>query len=103
MININHILEGWGNSIKDKFDMLNDPELKLKSERRLMTCDSCPLRDNNTCSRKRQDVVVMNFYYNHLKQYRKKGDITNGCGCNLSAKSLCNDCQCPRGMWEEIK
>ncbi len=101
MINVNHILEGWGNLIKDKFHLLSEQKRKI-SEKRLLFCDTCPLRNDNTCSKKRQSVVVKDFYYNHLKQNRKKGEMTIGCGCNLAAKSLCKDCQCPRGLWENI-
>lgn len=99
MININHILEGWGNSIKDRFNMLNDPELKSKSEKRLTICDTCPLRDNNTCSKNRTGFVVKTFKYGNEQVDRIKGQLVKGCGCNLSAKSLCEDCQCPRGLW----
>lgn len=96
---IKNILEGWGNSIKDKFGLLNNPELKLKSEKRLLICDKCSLRDNNTCSRKREGIVVVDFFYNVLEKPRKIGQVVKGCGCSLSAKSLCNTCQCPRGLW----
>ena len=46
---ISNILEGWGNSIKDKFGLLDNPELKAKSEKRLLICNTCSMRDNNTC------------------------------------------------------
>lgn len=97
---ISEILEGWGNSIKDKFGLLNDPELKAKSEKRLLICNVCTLRDGNTCSKKRTGLVVQDFIYKDTK--RLKGQEVNGCGCSLSAKSLCNDCQCPLGEWENI-
>ena len=96
---IKNILEGWGNSIKDKFGLLNNPELKLKSEKRLLICDKCSLRDNKTRKRKREGIVVVDFFYNVLEKPRKIGQVVKGCGCSLSAKSLCNTCQCPRGLW----
>lgn len=95
---ISHILEGWGNVIKDEFNLLS-PEKKEKSAKRLQACNGCLLRSKNTCSRKRSSVVVKDFYYNHLNEHRRKGEIKSGCGCNLSAKSLCEDCQCPLGNW----
>ncbi len=101
LIQINHILEGWGNVVKDKFDLL-PPEKKEKSAKRLQTCNGCLLRNNNTCSTKKKSVVVKDFFYNHLNQHRKQGEIKQGCGCNLSAKSLCEDCQCPLGKWENL-
>lgn len=100
---LSEILEGWGNSIKDKFNLLNDPDLKAKSEKRLLICNSCLLRDNNTCSRKRTGFVVKTFRYRDEEVDRMKGQMVNGCGCSLSAKSLCDNCQCPRGLWGDIK
>jgi len=99
---IKNILEGWGNSIKDKFGLLNNSELKLKSEKRLLICNTCPMRDGNTCSRKKQSVVIKDFHYKVLEQDRKKGQLVKGCGCNLSAKSLCEDCQCPLRKWSDV-
>jgi len=99
---IKNILEGWGNSIKDKFGLLNNPELKLKSEKRLLICDKCSLRDNNTCSRNRTGFVEKTFRYLDEKEDRLKGQIVKGCGCMLSMKSLCDNCQCPLGKWENI-
>lgn len=97
---ISNILEGWGNSIKDKFGLLNNPELKAKSEKRLLICDKCFLRDNNTCSRNRTGFVEKTFKY--MDEDRIKGQVFKGCGCNLAAKSLCDDCQCPLNKWWEI-
>ena len=93
-------LEGWGNSIQDKFNLLNDPDLKAKSEKRLLICNTCPLRDNNTCSRKRQGECVEDFLYKD--QPRFKGEFYNGCGCNLSSKSLVNEILCPLNKWKDI-
>ena len=99
---ISNILEGWGNSIKDKFGLLNNPELKNISEKRLLICDKCSLRDNNTCSRNKTGFVEKTFRYLDEKEDRLKGQLVKGCGCSLSAKSLCNTCQCPLGKWENI-
>ncbi len=96
---ISDILEGWANKIKDEFGLL-EPELKIKSEKRLTICDTCPLRDNNTCSRNRTDFVVETFRY--MDEDRIKGQVFKGCGCNLAAKSLCTNCQCPLGKWINI-
>lgn len=98
---ISDILEGWANKIKDEFGLL-EPELKIKSEKRLTICDTCPLRDNNTCSRNRTSFVVETFRYGSEQVDRMKGQLVKGCGCSLSAKSLCNDCQCPLGKWINI-
>lgn len=94
---ISNILEGWGNSIKDKFGLLNNPELKNISEKRLLICDKCPLRNDNTCSRNITGSVVKTFRY--MDENRLKGQLVKGCGCSLSAKSMCENCQCPRGLW----
>lgn len=101
MINMNHILEGWANVIKNEIGLLS-PEKKLISEKRLVCCDTCTMRIDNTCSRKKESLVVKDFYYKVLEKNRKKGQLVKGCGCNLSAKSMCEDCQCPLGKWEDI-
>lgn len=97
---ISEILEGWGNSIKDKFGLLNDPELKAKSEKRLLTCNVCTLRDGNTCSKKRTGVCIEDFLYGDEPRF--KGENYKGCGCMLSMKSLCNNCSCPLNKWSQI-
>lgn len=101
MSTISNILEGWGNSIKDKFNILDNPPLKAKSEKRLLICDTCSLRDGNSCSKKREGICNVDFKYKN--ELRFKGKIYKGCGCSLSAKALCEDCSCPLGKWENIK
>ena len=71
---ISDILEGWANKIKDEFGLL-EPELKIKSEKRLTICDTCPLRDNNTCSRNRTSFVVETFRYGSEQVDRMKGQL----------------------------
>jgi len=86
MINISHILEGWGNRVKDKFNLL-DEETKSLSIKRLLICDGCSIRVENSCS-------TLHFDY-HVKT----GELKSGCGCNLSAKSLSPSSECPLGKW----
>ena len=97
--NINDILEGWGNNLKDKLNLL-EPELKSKGKKRLLICNSCELRVNNTCDKNKKGFAEIDFIYNNQK--REKNKLYNGCGCNLSAKTVCNDCKCPLGKWENI-
>lgn len=97
---ISQILEGWGNSIKDKFGLLDNPDLKAKSEKRLLACDVCSMRDGNTCSRKRQGVCVEDFLY--YEEPRFKGKTYNGCGCFLSKKALVEVVFCPLNKWKDI-
>lgn len=99
---INDILEGWGNNVKNILGTLN-PELKQKGEKRLLICNTCSLRDGNTCSKSRTGKAVINFLYKNEKTPRIKEQLYNGCGCNLSAKTVCNNCQCPLGKWKDIK
>jgi hypothetical protein len=100
-MSISNIFEGWGNVIKDKFNLLTEEEKKISTQR-LLLCHTCSLRKDNSCSRKKQSVVVKNFFYKDLNENRITGQVVNGCGCNLAAKSLCKECQCPRGLWENI-
>ena len=86
MINISNILEGWGNKVKDKFNLLDEHTKKI-SQQRLVICDGCSLRVENSCS-------PLHFDY-HIKT----GELTRGCGCNLSAKSLSMNSECPLGKW----
>ena len=68
MINISHILEGWGNKVKDKLNLLDEHTKKI-SQQRLLICDGCSLRVENSCS-------PLHFDY-HIKT----GELTRGCGC----------------------
>lgn len=86
MSQIIEILEGWGNVIKDQFDAV-DPVTKAISRKRLEFCNDCSLRVGNTCSPQ--------IYGYHVIS----GDRKNGCGCNISAKTLSPSSQCPLGKW----
>jgi hypothetical protein len=86
MVNVIHILEGWGNYVRDKFDMLDSDTQELASKR-LTFCDSCHMRDGNSCSTSKSGYHII------TKQ------LTYGCGCNISAKTLSKGSQCPLGKW----
>jgi len=80
------IIEGWANVVKDQFDAVN-PFTKAVSKKRLLECNSCSLRQLNTCSPL--------LYGNHIIT----GERKNGCGCNIAAKTLSPSSQCPLGKW----
>ena len=84
-MNIFNILQGWANSVKDKFDIL-EPEIKQKGEKRLLICNVCIMRTGNTCDPKKEI------------KHKTKDKMVKGCGCNLSAKAL-SDSDCPAGKW----
>ena len=86
MSQIREILEGWGNVIKDQFDSV-EPVTKAISKKRWQCCDDCSLRQGNTCSPQ--------IYGYHVITNKRK----NGCGCNISAKTLSPTSQCPLGKW----
>ena len=86
MSQIKQILEGWGNVIKDQFNAV-DPVTKAVSKKRLELCDPCGLRQGNTCSPQ--------IYGYHVITEKR----VNGCGCNISAKTLSPSSQCPLGKW----
>jgi hypothetical protein len=86
MSQIKQIIEGWANVIKDQFDAV-DPVTKAISEKRLNLCNECSLRYGNTCSTQ--------IYGYHIITNERK----NGCGCNISAKTLSPSSQCPLGKW----
>ena len=80
------IIEGWANVVKDQFDAV-DPVTKAVSKKRLLECNSCSLRQLNTCSPL--------LYGNHIIT----GERKNGCGCNIAAKTLSPSSQCPLDKW----
>ena len=86
MANIIHILEGWGNYVRDKFDVLDSDTQELASKR-LLHCDNCHMRDGNSCSTSKSG------FHEVTKQ------LTYGCGCNISAKTLSRGSHCPLGKW----
>jgi hypothetical protein len=86
MSQLREILEGWGNVIKDQFDAV-DIVTKNISKKRLLKCEPCPLRQGNTCS-------PSIYGYDVISNERK-----NGCGCNISAKTLSRSSQCPLSKW----
>jgi|TARA_R110002074_G_scaffold53800_2_gene134623 hypothetical protein len=83
---ISQILTGWGNRIKDTFNMV-EPKVKVLSEARLKVCDVCPIRRGNKCAPNLQI------------QHHITGNLVNGCGCNISAKTLSPSSHCPAGKW----
>ena len=86
MSQIQEILEGWGNVIKDQFNAV-DPATKMLSKTRLLECEPCPIRQGNVCS--------PSIYGYHIKTNERK----NGFGCNISAKTLSPSSSCPLGKW----
>lgn len=83
---INEILTGWAHLIKDKFNTL-DPQLKALSEKRLNQCNECGLRSGSVCDPTK------------VAPHTVTGNLTRGCGCNLSAKTLSPRSKCPLGKW----
>lgn len=83
---ISQIFTGWANYIKDKFDRLS-PEIKQLSESRLKSCDACHMRSGHKCDPSKQGKNV------------KTGNMVNGCGCNIAAKTMSPGSSCPLGKW----
>jgi len=83
---LNEILDGWGNLIKSNFGLLGE-EYQIMAEQRLVLCNSCPIRTNNTCDPSKE---IRNI---------KTNQIVKGCGCNISAKTLSPQSECPAGKW----
>jgi hypothetical protein len=83
---IEAIFTGWGNKIKDVFGQL-DPETKALGESRLLTCNSCHIRTGNSCDTRKSGIHAITGLKEH------------GCGCNISAKTLYPQAECPVGKW----
>lgn len=83
---LNQIIEGWGNLVKDKLNLLAPP-IKETAEARLKICDVCPIRKNNVCD---PNQIITNV--------RTKKPV-KGCGCNIAAKTLAITAKCPADKW----
>ena len=86
MANIIHILEGWGNYVRQQFDIL-DSDTQTLASNRLLHCDKCLIRTGNSCDPNKWGIHITN------------GERKFGCGCNISAKTLSRGSQCPIGKW----
>lgn len=58
MSKLNEIINGWANVVKDKIGTL-DPQTKILAESRLVLCNSCDMRVNNTCSTKKVGINII--------------------------------------------
>jgi len=83
---INQILEGWGNLIKDSLGALHPP-IKAVAIERLKHCANCDIRKKNVCDPNQTTLHVST----------KKP--VKGCGCNIAAKTLAMAAACPAGKW----
>ncbi len=96
MSKIEAIVNGWFNlAFKNK-------EVEEIATTRAAMCGSCTLNRNNMCHKRESGKVVKDFEI-RPGVLRKKGDIHNGCGCPLSAKtrSMTKSNKCPLGKWEK--
>ena len=89
MSNIPLILEGWGNVVKDEFNIL-DPKIKQLASARMLICDNCEIRDGSACDPEKCGTHV------------ETGEIECGCGCNIAAKTLSPNSECPLGKWKKV-
>jgi len=85
-LNVEHIITGWANVVKDKFNIL-DPATKDMAAERMQLCNMCYLRTGNTCDPSKGGMNL------------KTGKIEKGCGCNIAAKTLSPQSKCPLAKW----
>jgi hypothetical protein len=85
-LNVEHIITGWANVVKDKFNVL-DPATKNMAADRMQLCNMCYLRTGNTCDPSKGGMNL------------KTGKIEKGCGCNIAAKTLSPQSKCPLAKW----
>jgi hypothetical protein len=83
---LSEILDGWGNLIKSNFGLLGE-EYRLMAEERLLHCNACPIRTDNTCD---PNKMILN---------ERTNQMVKGCGCNIAAKTLSRQSQCPASKW----
>lgn len=97
---IKQIANGWINLILNELELLPE-DLKKEAEKRIEICHECPLRKDNRCDPEKEGEAVTTFFYKATGERRVQGINYKGCGCNLAAKTVCKDCQCPLGKWLE--
>lgn len=85
-MDIGQILQGWGRLLFKDFYQL-DAEVQTRAINRIKVCDSCEIRQGSTCNS------------NTIGKHTKTGQLVRGCGCNLRAKVLASNSQCPFGKW----
>ncbi len=87
------ILQGHINELKSKLNLLANNEeaiFRLRTE----ICNKCPLKNGNTCDKKRWIHPTKLT----ASTIRKTGYV-NGCGCRLSAKQRSKKSICPAKFW----
>lgn len=73
MTKIEQIFYGWAMLSFKHLGYKPSKEQSLMAEKRLLICDECEFRTNNKCKL---------------------------CGCNLAAKTLVKNSECPKNKWE---
>jgi len=88
MSKLQEIFNGWGNYVRDEFNVL-PPKVKIMAEMRLNLCHTCILRSGNKCNNNKTAIHIIT------------GNAVTGCGCYLSAKALSTNIhtKCPMGKW----
>lgn len=88
-LNLLSIAKGWYlKLIGKRLNQIPYHELQQAQVRKSF-CNNCPLNTNGWCdtSKEAEDI---------------NGNIVNGCGCELEAKTLLKDQSCPRLFWLEM-
>lgn len=87
---LSNIVTGWVNFSLDFFNQLH-PKIKEEGEKRLEICSGCPMRTLNKCDKTKTGINI------------ESGLEVKGCSCNLSAKVLDPNSECPKGLWKKYK
>lgn len=93
MINIKHIIEGHVNELRSAMNLTDEKEEKI-FEIRSKICNSCPLKNGNSCNPKK----YLNPETMEVSDSKKVG-FEKGCGCRLSSKQRSKGSSCPAGLW----
>lgn len=90
---IKQIIEGHVNEFKSAIGAENKEDSKVFASRARI-CLNCPLKNGNTCDRKK----YINPETLEVSTSSKAGFV-QGCGCRLSAKQKSKTTKCPAGFW----
>ncbi|MCB1711373.1 MAG: hypothetical protein KDH96_02475 [Candidatus Riesia sp.] len=93
MSKIKEILDGHINELKSKIG-LSDLKFDDVFKAREAICNSCPLKNGNTCNPR----LFINPETMDVVSTPQEGFV-KGCGCRLSAKQKSPSSSCPANFW----
>lgn len=92
---LNQIIEGHFNEFKSLIGATSEEANKVFNSRKAI-CDSCPLKNGNTCN---PALSIHPLTLKTAPTSENRIGFVRGCGCRLSAKQKASNTKCPAGFW----